>query len=65
MRASVLGDVRVMLDDKEYSPPEVSAMILAKIKRDAESYLGETITATVEVTAYRAARRIVGNQLFG
>jgi molecular chaperone DnaK len=47
------GDVRVSLDEKEYSPPEVSAMILAKIKRDAESYLGETITqAVITVPAY-------------
>jgi molecular chaperone DnaK len=47
------GDVRVQLDDKDYSPPEVSAMILAKIKRDAEAYLGETITqAVITVPAY-------------
>ena len=47
------GDVRVMLDEKEYSAPEVSAMILAKIKRDAEAYLGETITqAVITVPAY-------------
>ena len=47
------GDVRVALDDKDYSPPEVSAMILAKIKRDAEAYLGEPITqAVITVPAY-------------
>ncbi len=47
------GDVRVMLDGKEYSPPEVSAMILAKIKADAEAYLGEPITqAVITVPAY-------------
>ncbi|MFN8427742.1 MAG: Hsp70 family protein [Anaerolineales bacterium] len=33
------GDVRVQLGEKEYSAPEVSAMILGKIKRDAEAYL--------------------------
>src|ERR1700682_660349 len=33
------GDVRVHMGGKEYSPPEVSAMILAKIKADAEAYL--------------------------
>ncbi len=47
------GDVRVKLDEKEYSPPEVSAMILAKIKTDAEAYLGEPITqAVITVPAY-------------
>ncbi len=47
------GDVRVILDGKEYSPPEVSAMILAKIKRDAEAYLGEPVTqAVITVPAY-------------
>jgi molecular chaperone DnaK len=47
------GDVRVELDGKDYSPPEVSAMILAKIKRDAEAYLGETVTqAVITVPAY-------------
>jgi molecular chaperone DnaK len=47
------GDVRVTLDEKEYSAPEVSAMILAKIKADAEAYLGEPITqAVITVPAY-------------
>ena len=47
------GDVRVRMDDKEYSPPEVSAMILAKIKPDAEAYLGEPVTqAVITVPAY-------------
>ena len=47
------GDVRVKLDGKDYSPPEVSAMILAKMKADAEAYLGETVTqAVITVPAY-------------
>ena len=47
------GDVRVILDGKEYSPPEVSAMILGKLKSDAEAYLGETVTqAVITVPAY-------------
>jgi molecular chaperone DnaK len=47
------GDVRVTVDGKDYSPPEVSAMILGKIKRDAEAYLGETVTqAVITVPAY-------------
>ena len=36
------GDVRVQVRDKQYSPPEISAMILQKLKADAEAYLGET-----------------------
>ena len=47
------GDVRVVLDGKEYSPPEISAMILAKLKTDAEAYLGEAVTqAVITVPAY-------------
>ena len=47
------GDVRVILDGKEYSPPEVSAMILAKLRADAEAYLGETVSeAVITVPAY-------------
>jgi molecular chaperone DnaK len=51
--AAANGDVRVELGGKDYSAPEVSAMILAKIKADAEAYLGETITqAVITVPAY-------------
>ncbi|MBC7813766.1 MAG: molecular chaperone DnaK [Burkholderiales bacterium] len=47
------GDVRVHIGDKEFSPPEVSAMILQKIKADAEAYLGETVDrAVITVPAY-------------
>ncbi len=47
------GDVRVYMGEKEFSPPEVSAMILAKIKADAEAYIGESITqAVITVPAY-------------
>jgi len=47
------GDVRVMMDGKEYSPPEISAMILGKLKIDAEAYLGDPIDqAVITVPAY-------------
>jgi molecular chaperone DnaK len=47
------GDVRVELGGKDYSAPEISAMILGKIKADAEAYLGEPITqAVITVPAY-------------
>ncbi|MDR0933355.1 MAG: molecular chaperone DnaK [Victivallales bacterium] len=47
------GDAAVQVGDKVYSPPEISAMILQKLKTDAEAYLGETITqAVITVPAY-------------
>ncbi len=53
MKEAPNGDVRVLMDEKEYSPPEISAMILAKIKADAEDYLGEPVTqAVITVPAY-------------
>jgi molecular chaperone DnaK len=47
------GDVRVQVGDRDYSPPEISAMTLQKLKRDAEEYLGEEVTeAVITVPAY-------------
>ncbi|HLC02462.1 MAG TPA: molecular chaperone DnaK [Anaerolineales bacterium] len=47
------GDVRVRMGGKDYSPPEISAMILSKLKADAEAYTGESITqAVITVPAY-------------
>ncbi|HEX3174504.1 MAG TPA: molecular chaperone DnaK [Solirubrobacterales bacterium] len=47
------GDVRVEAQDKQYSPPEISAMILQKLKTDAEAKLGEAVdSAVITVPAY-------------
>jgi len=53
VKASDAGDASVRMGDRDYSPPEISAMILQKLKADADAKLGETITqAVITVPAY-------------
>jgi molecular chaperone DnaK len=47
------GDARIKVAEKEYTPPEISAMILQKLRADAEAFLGESVTdAVITVPAY-------------
>ena len=53
MSAADNGDVRITIQDKHYAPPEVSAMVLRKLKEAAEAHLGQTVSAAViTVPAY-------------
>ena len=53
VQATSNGDARVKIDDKEFAPPEISAMVLQKLKEAAEDYLGEKVTeAVITAPAY-------------
>src|SRR5207249_10028207 len=60
------GDVRVEIRGKQYSPPEISAMILRKLKEAAEGHLGGTVTqAVITVPAYFNDRQCQANKVAG
>ena len=63
VKAGPSDDIRVSIRDKEYSPQEISAAILQKMKKTAEDYLGETVTeAVITVPAYFNDAQTTGNQ---
>ena len=55
------GDARVEADGKQFAPPEISAMILQKLKADAEAYLGEAVTDAASTFAVQQGNQLASN----
>jgi molecular chaperone DnaK len=56
------SNYKVKIDGKEYTPQEISAMILQKLKKDAEGYLGETVTKAVITVRHTSRTARTGNK---